>query len=243
MVGTEQGQVPVIMFQRILQAILGTMLVAWVLGNGPAKVHGTEPSHDELLARIQAGDSTAILEAGTSGDPTLIPALEGFLQARSNTVERTIADLIRAYPTEEEGRRSVPPREALMSGEYDAVAQNARTALAKLGVKRYLDEILVELMNPTNSMVFRVWHTGGYRIQVQALKKLAYVNDRSTVKLVAKFLHATESPNLTEPSDVARSPLAAHALAALRVMVDNPPATNDFKLWQQWWEQNKDKYP
>jgi len=29
----------------------------------------------------------------------------------------------------------------------------------------------------------------------------------------------------------------------LRLMVEDPPRSNKVKAWQQWWEQNKDKYP
>jgi hypothetical protein len=199
----------------------------------------SEPDRIKLLQRIQEGNPAAMLEAGQGGDVTMIPALEEFLQARSNAVEETMSRLAKAYGNEEERRRFMLPREAIMTSEYDIAAQNARTALARLHVKKYLDEILTELIDPTNSTVFRVWGGNGFSVQAGALKKLAYVKDPSTVKFAAKFLNETER----QQSDAPRPPLAWYAICTLRSLVDNPPATNDFKVWQEWWGQNRDRYP
>lgn len=224
------------------------MLVAWVLGNGPGKVQGAEPSQDELLARIQAGDSTAILEAGKSGDQSLIPTLEAFVQARRDAVTETMTKLKQALAetqnTDEERRRFLQPREALMSSEYEPVVENARMALAKLGVHQYLEEILTELKTPTNSTLYRVCcgSEDGYRVQAGALRKLAYVNNPSTIKDIAEFLQYTKRPNAGR-SDYIQPPLAKYAAQTLRSMVKNPLPTDDPLVWQQWWEQNKDKYP
>jgi len=238
----------VIVFRKILQAILGAVLLACAFVSSPARVRGAKPSRDELLARIQAGDSTAILEAGKSGDQSLIPVLEGFLQARRDTVTETMTKLKQAYAetqnTDEEKRRFLPPREALMTSEYDSVAQNVRMALAKLGVHQYLDEILIELKTPTNSTLHKVCcgSEDGYRVQAGALRKLAYVNNPTTIKDVAEFLKYTKRPN-AEWSDYMQAPLAKYATQTLRSMVKNPLPTDDPLAWQQWWEQNKDKYP
>jgi len=225
------------------------VLSASLIGGAALAAPLTDTERSQLVQRIQQGDSNSMLEGGKSGDLTLIPALEGFLQARSNAVTESITQMTQAVNTEEERRRVIPPREALMYNEYDTAAENARMALAKLGVSRYLDEIMTELKTPTSSTLFRVKYSTlsprayGYRVQVGALKKLAYVKNPSTVKDIAEFLRYAKSPNTTEPSDEVRPPLAVFAAGTLRSIVDNPPPTNDPSVWQQWWEQNKDKYP
>jgi hypothetical protein len=88
----------------------------------------------------------------------------------------------------------------------DSTAAAARMALAKLGVKEYLDEIVLELTNPTNSPVFKEseGHPGfrynPIRLRNGAFDKLAYIKNRSTVRAIASFLSVTSEP--TSDSDV-----------------------------------------
>ena len=124
-----------------------------------------------------------------------------------------------------------------MTSEYDTAALNARMALAKLGVKQYLDEILTELKTPTNSTLFRVCYSTlspsgyGYYVQVDALRKLAYIKNPSTIKDIAYFLQYTERFKAEEHSDERRSPLAKFAIQTLRSIVENPPPTDDPLVW------------
>jgi hypothetical protein len=81
-----------------------------------------------------------------------------------------------------------------------------------------------------------------------AFKKLAYIRDPSTVKIVAQFLYSTE--RFYNAPDVPPWWVSGAAARALRQMVDNPPALpavhtgeEEDRAWQQWWEKNKDKYP
>jgi hypothetical protein len=135
-------------------------------------------------------------------------------------------------------------------------------ALAKLGVKKYLDEAIAELTT-TNSALFAYYMTSGMcpfaseegrkecatmHTQETAFKKLAYIRNPSTVKIVAQFLYSTEHFPLAP--DVPPWWASGAAVRALRQMVDNPPALpavhtgeEEDRAWQQWWEQNKDKYP
>jgi hypothetical protein len=194
-----------------------------------------EATKEAQIARIQSADEDAILEAGKSGDADYIPALEKQASGRI-TDRRVIA---------------------------------AKTALAKLGVKWCLDEILLELNDPTNSPVYRAHSTlygsppGRYeaiRIRNAAFGKLQYVNDRSTIKVVASFLYTKENPmDYVEGAEPGSTDVVFFewpsevAMKVLAQIVDNPPTINipdnaythdaRVKAWQQWWEQNKDKYP
>ena len=81
-------------------------------------------------------------------------------------------------------------------------------------------------------------------IRYKAFEKLAYINNPSTIKIVASFLYNTEDPNLDPGKGDAVYPTPAQcAMGTLGKMVKNPPSTGDIAAWQQWWEQNKDKYP
>lgn len=131
--------------------------------------------------------------------------------------------------------------------------------LAKLGVKRYLDEIVMELTT-TNSPLFDAYKKGSpvalsdaratrfsddpgiYDIQTKAFVRLAYIPDRSTVKIVAAFLYSPQEMRFVT-DDIRQQPPSWFAIWALRLMVDNPPQSDDVKIWQQWWEENKHKYP
>jgi hypothetical protein len=187
----------------------------------------TDKTKAAMLEGVRRGEYAAILEAGRTGDTNLIP----YLQTQ-----------ITGTPTD-------PSTEA------------ATMALAKLGVKKYLDDIVAEFA-PTNSALFAAYRTGqmvgssdptvthvtNYHALANAFGKLAYIRNRSTVKIVAAFLYNTES--FYNAPDVPPSWPSGTAVRALRQMVDNPPGLpavhtgeEEDRAWQQWWEQNKDKYP
>lgn len=192
-------------------------------------IYAADAAKEAMTARIQQADEDAILEAGRSGDTNFIPALEAKAQERQ-TDRRTIA---------------------------------AKMALAKLGVRKYLDEILLEARNPANSPAYkgREKSNGGFPsqfdklwVQMEAFKKLEYIKDRSTVKTLASFLYDKENrEDYLVGGDVVFDSPSDTAMRILAQMVDNPPQTNlpvvnethdaRVKIWQQWWEKNKDKYP
>jgi hypothetical protein len=205
-------------FAKILCAILAVSKITSLACEG-----GTPES---LEQRINRGDVRAFMDAGDLGRKDLIPALE----------------------------------------PYAGDESWARAALAKLGVKKYLDAILLEATGLTNRVVYREGekYTGSSQdkyetlwVQMEAFKKLAYIKDRSTVKTLIAFLDIEENPEdyvQRGGKDIVRFERPSNA--AMRILpqiVDNPPAinlqgTNDthearVKLWQQWWEQNKAKYP
>jgi hypothetical protein len=138
----------------------------------------------------------------------------------------------------------------------------ARAALAKLGVRKYLDEILLEATGPTNHLVhgenakYPVSTPSKHDrllVQMDAFKKLAYIKNRSTVKILAAFLYVVENPDDYHESEVFFPLPSEKAMEILPTIVDNPPIINlpaisethdaRVKAWQQWWEKNKDKYP
>lgn len=176
-----------------------------------------------LEQRVRHWEVAAIKEAGNSGRQDLIPALQGAADA------------------------SVDPEEPVRIW--------AKASLAKLGVKKYLDETIAELTT-TNSALFEAHKNGGCRgflseekstqcakmeTQETAFKKLAYIRDPSTVKIVVQFLYSTEHYQFSP--DVPPWWASGAAVRALQQMVDNPPAGVEEKVWQQWWEQNKSNYP
>jgi hypothetical protein len=187
-----------------------------------------DEAKNAMIARIQQVDEDAILEAGKSGDTGYIAALETVATERP-TDRRVIA---------------------------------AKMVLAKLGVKKYLDETVAELTT-TNSALFEAYKNGICRVyssedwrlncaktqtQEMAFKKLAYIRNVSTVKIVAPFLYSTEHYQFAP--DVPPWWPSSAAIQALSQMVTNPPALpakrtseQERHVWQQWWEQNKDQYP
>ena len=135
-----------------------------------------------------------------------------------------------------------------------------KMALAKLGVRKYLDEIVTELTTSISVAVTSGGEThvhlnyAALAVQIAAFKKLAYIKDRSTVKLIAGFLYGKENADdyfVKSDSDssgywdymlIYERPSEA-TMKTLAQIVDNPPQSDDVKVWQQWWEKNKDKYP
>lgn len=245
-----------------MKTILATFLISTLLMAAQAQT--TTLAGSELLAKVQQGDPRTILEAGSSSDKSLIPVLEGM--ARPHFVARISPEAVK----DTNPQRVEAMKEALWLPVYDdPTAVSARMALAKLGVKKYLDEILLELTDPKNSPVYkeRDGHPGfphskydAIRIRGRAFGKIPYIADRSTIKVVASFLYGEENPEDyvegNEPGSIDlvffETP-SQMAMKTLAQIVDNPPKidipdnayTYDARLhaWQQWWEQNKDKYP
>jgi hypothetical protein len=231
MVGAKQGQVPVM--RSVFRAFSISAAIALAALNlsfaafAQTIPAATDKSTTAMLEGVSRGEYSAILEAGRAGDTNLIP----YLQAQIT------------------GTPSDPSTEA------------ATMALAKLGVKKYLDAVVSQFA-PTNSALFAayqsgqpvgssdptVMHVANYHALASAFEKLAYIRNRSTVKIVAAFLYNTE--HFQFAPDVPPSWPSSAAARALQQMVENPPVLpavctgeEEHRVWQQWWEQNKDKYP
>jgi hypothetical protein len=240
-------------------------LVTTLLGIA-ARTNAETPTNSELLARVQQGDPNAILEAGQTGDKNFIPILEKMAKPHFVfQIDPEKAKLLEPQVVEQIQKSQAHP-------VYDdRSARHARMALAKLGVKKYLDEILTELTDPTKAPVAKTWGESfsskhvGLEVQMKAFKKLAYIKDPSTVRALVSFLYAKESPRDYIEGEGSMDltfyePASENAMKTLLQIVYNPPKLDlppnyislpavqeghdaRVKAWQRWWEQNKDKYP
>jgi hypothetical protein len=204
--------------------LLAIMLVA---GSGIVTLQRCVLAETETLEqRVQRGDGYAFREAADANRKDLIPALEKYA----------------SDPT-------------------------ARKALAKLGVRKYLDEIISELTTTNsaryasnlknylemgepleNAQALAEWWT-----RMSVFNDLAYIGDKSTVKVIASYLYVKEWKKPFAGNDVGFDPPSFQAVVTLEKMnLENAPdarklaypsVENMVKAWQQWWEQNKDKYP
>ncbi len=178
---------------------------------------------ETLEQRINRGDYYAFLEAADAGRKDLIPALEKYASDRA-----------------------------------------AKKALAKLGVRKYVDEIISELTT-TNSGTYATnlknyLEMGEPLANAEALAEwsarmkvfddLAYIGDKSTVKVIASYLYVKEWKKPFAGNDVGFDPPSFQAVVTLQKMnLEGAPNTRGLSVtatlaaWQQWWEQNKDKYP
>ena len=169
-----------------------------------------------------------------------------------------------------EGRKSA---EAWAKSEHDAIKAfvdvllaykahvnyEEKEDLARLGLKRYVDEIVMELTT-NNPTLFNAYKNGLpvamsdavatrfsddpaiHEIQARAFERLAHIPDRSTVKIIAAFLYSPQEMTF-ETERIRQLSPSWLAAWALRTMVENPPHSENVEVWQRWWEKNKDKYP
>ena len=244
LVGAEQGQVSVTMSQRILQAVVVATSLACVLLSA-VRVQAKQPSHKELLEQIQGGDRAAMLEAGNTGDTSFVPSLEAYIQTNMSALSNDLVKL--EEKAQQFGRTSgLSMERELASRHSELQIQAAQMALAKLRVEKYLDEIISELTATNTPSGRELSGTEIYEVKAGALKKLAYIANPSTIKFIGPCLYDTADPYPYVPGARDKflvSRVASDAMAALRKMITDAPVTNDFTVWQQWWEQNKGKYP
>lgn len=204
---------------------LPVLLVLVVLtGNGFAQTEEPPTAAQILKSKVESGDSDAIEKAGNSNDLTLIPYL------------RQLASDIK--------RRS----------NSNSSAFRAHIALAKLGDKKALREILseVDAENPD--------------IQDNAMKKLASVGGDEAFRKFYQLLDDTsarenpqckinlenfrknhpEGGNCGLCCDVIFFSRSTTAMFFLSRMVENPPAGNSLAggeksiaAWKEWFAKNK----
>jgi hypothetical protein len=214
---------------------------------------GTDSSKEALVARIKNAEPAAMVEAGNSGDKSFI----SFLEAQTSThYGPAISPKVYDQLSPRQKKEVDFPLPAKSS-------EAAKMALAKLGVKKYLDEAVAELTT-TNSALFQAYkvrHLNGasseesaverakYDAQEQAFEKLAYINDPSAIKFIGPFLYDTRTAPFRGTDFFLATP-AQLAVLTLRKMIQPLPSdangtldADDIRAWQQWWEQNKDKYP
>lgn len=122
-------------------------------------------------------------------------------------------------------------------GKNVGMTINVRQALARLGEKKYFDEIVSEL------------ESKDYSVRVNAIRNLGYIGSKAAVKKISEFLYNQENPQ-AKAHDVILSPYRFIAATSLQKIVENPPVKkwdalyteDDVQLWREWWEKNKHKY-
>lgn len=183
-------------------------------------------------------------------------------QAQGKKVERLTGVVERVQKNDakailefgEDGDKSVIPmlREELLKKDkrFGGAASNAQMALAKLGEKKQLDEILAE--NDSDDPV----------TQDHAIEKLAYVGGKEAIVKLGSLLSDDQyrsmkgfDPNKRGPrgeqpqGDVVFLPRSELATKALSRIVPNAPTQSkkkpskeDIQKWRDWWKTNKQKY-
>ncbi len=122
-------------------------------------------------------------------------------------------------------------------GKNVGMTINVRQALAKLGEKKYFDEIIAEL------------ESENYNTRVNAIRELGYIGSKEAIRKIAEFLYNTENPKSGSPG-VEYTPYRFIAATYLQKIVRDPPIRKkDFlyteqnvQIWREWWEKNKHQY-
>lgn len=150
--------------------------------------------------------------------------------------------------------RSRPPETLNLPDDVKVGIEQVWLQSAKGGDGQILNEIVTELVSPKESAAFTAQtnHVAGQELEIavrsKAFERLAYIANRSTIRQIASFLTDTTHPP-QKPTDVHYASYAEMAADTLSQMVTNAPPTTNFsaqdkiRVWEQWWEQNKDKYP
>lgn len=199
------------------------LLVLWS-SNVLAQTEELSPTAKYLKSRVEAGDYDAILEAGNSGDLTLIPYLKQLVsnaKARSNS---------------------------------NSSAYEAHIALAKLGGNDALQQILAEIdaENPDvqDNAMKKLSLVGGK----EAFKKFYQLLDDTAPRENPKCKKSLENFKKNHPEgencgfccDVVYFSRSVSAILLLSNMIDNPPVKGgawdlkkNVQLWKEWFAKNK----
>jgi hypothetical protein len=222
------------------------------------------------LAILAIVGCSIICTAKQPSDPQKVQSVQGVQSDghdQSETLEQRVLrqDEDAFLEVANQGRKDMIP--TLEKFAHDETA--ARMALAKLGVKQYLDEFVTDLTS-TNSSLLNSWRGSNLRLGMRteyaereaeltakgkALDRLVYIGDKSSVKYIAAELYNTNCPNRGNSDDLlmSRTPIAWLAARALSQMhLENAPRPSDegdpewlnyIEAWKKWWEKNKTKYP
>lgn len=124
-------------------------------------------------------------------------------------------------------------------------AANAQMALARMGEKREMDEILAEAKDDDPE------------VKLNSVKKLGYVRNKAAVQALALQLDDTKLKRKSfkdkdGKSRVGHVIFGAPAFEAIKELSDiapdgpkidkDNPTEDDVKRWKEWWKTNKQKY-
>jgi predicted membrane-bound mannosyltransferase len=135
----------------------------------------------------------------------------------------------------------------------------ARKALGRLGVKKYVDTLLKELTDPTNSEAYVYWRTkqfenktqASYLTKTEALKSLGYIRDKSTVRAIVSELDDTNVPP-SSPDVIYDTPALVAVWTLERMGLENAPVVDkvtsgdtraEQEAFEKWMEQHPGQAP
>jgi hypothetical protein len=136
------------------------------------------------------------------------------------------------------GNTSLIPVLEKYLGKNVGMTINVRQSLAKLGEKKYLNEIMAELESES------------YNTCVNAIRELGYIGNKEAIRKIAEFLFNTENPKSGSPG-VEYTPYRFIAAETMQKIISNPPvrkkvaglySEEDIQLWRNWWQKNKHQY-
>jgi hypothetical protein len=136
----------------------------------------------------------------------------------------------------------------------------AQMALARLGVKRYVDLFVKQLTDTTNADLYAYYRnreqrdpkTAEYMTKVNALRSLLYINDKSTVRVIVSELDDTNRPPMLAQDVICEPPSAGAVRTLERMGLDNAPVVDKVKsgdtraeqeAFEKWVEQHPGQGP
>ncbi len=212
----------------------------------------------EVLGRIDEKDDgilnkeeiiNVIVDALEDSNPKVLNKALGFLMdIDEKKVDKKIVDALIKQLDKGQGKAarilgrvgdpSLIPVLKQYLGKNVGMTINVRQALAKLGEKKYFDEIVTEL------------ESNNHNIRVNAIRNLGYIGNKEAIKKIAEFLFNEENP-ISESRDIKHIPCRYIAVETLSELISNPPmkkkvaglyTEEDIKIWRKWWLENKHNY-
>jgi hypothetical protein len=187
---------------------------------------------------------------------TLLPVCEKSY-AQTETLEQRVARGDGDAFIEAANRNRYDLIPALEKSSEDSTAQ---MALARLGVKQYVDVFVRQLTDTTNSNAYAYYRsrelrdpkTAEYMTKVNALRSLLYINDKSTVRAIVSELDDTNRPPRLARDLVCEPPCAGAVQTLERMGLENAPVVDKVKTgdtraeqeaFEKWMEQHPGQGP
>lgn len=136
----------------------------------------------------------------------------------------------------------------------------ARMALARLGVKKYVDLFVKQLTDTTNSDVYAYYmgseqrdpKTAEYLTKISALRSLLYIHDKSTVRAIVSELDDTNRPPSHSEHIARQAPCEMAVWILERMGLENAPVVDKVKsgdtraeqeAFEKWMEEHPGQGP
>jgi len=178
-------------------------------------------------------------------------------QAQTETLEQRVArgDGDAFIEAANQNRYDLIP--ALEKFSDDTTAQKA---LARLGVKQFVDLFVKQLTDTTNTDLYAYYRsreqrdpkTAEYLSKISALRNLLYIHDKSTVRAIVSELDDTNRPPRLARDMVCEAPAAEAVWILERMGLENAPVVDKVKsgdtraeqeAFEKWMEQHPGQGP